>query len=97
MICDELEEALPDEGSRGCKWLLGDIGRLEVGLKKRFCYMELLGTEELSVPMTFEMTELVISETWSVGWCWVATTWSLLILLKKYFWFMECWRMSDYG
>jgi hypothetical protein len=41
MIWDELDEALPVEGSRDfyyCKWLVGDIGRLEVGLKNRlFC------------------------------------------------------------
>ena len=56
-----------------------------MGLKNWICYIEFLGTEELSLPMTLDMTELVISDTWSVGWCWVATAWSLLILLKKYF------------
>ena len=91
MIWEELdEEALPVEGSRDfycCKWLAGEIGRLEVGLKKRlFCYYrEFLGSEEGSLPMTLEMTELVISETWSVDWCWVAAVCSLLILLRKYF------------
>ena len=91
MIWEELEdEALPDEGSRDfycCKWLVGDIGRLEVGLKNRlFCYYrEFLGSEEGSLPMTLEMTELVISETWSICWCWVPGACSLLILLRKYF------------